>query len=116
MKKSMKPKKPTINTSIVTKNPAITIAAIGAACYAGSYLAPNDSDLQDKLRIGGALVVGVGVGAFATQILNSDTSAEKSTLIDQQNAALKTQANILASIAKISGVSNTVQTQTKAST
>ncbi len=112
MKKSIVTKKPALNASILTKNPAATIAAVGAVCFAGSYLVPEDNPMQDKLRIGGALAVGMGVGAFATQALNGNLSTEKFALIDRQNAALKTQADILASVAKITGVSSTVQAQT----
>ncbi|MCM1214133.1 MAG: hypothetical protein NC548_06385 [Lachnospiraceae bacterium] len=93
----------------ITKNPALAIAAVGAACYAGSYLTSEDSQLHDKLRIGGAMAIGIGVGSFATQALNGNMSAEKFALIDRQNEALRNQADILASIAKITGVANTVQ-------
>lgn len=113
MKKNMPIKKPSGGMEIITKNPTLVIAAVGAAAFAGAQLAPEDSDMRDKLRIGGALAIGIGVGAFSTQLLNGDLSAEKFALIDKQNEALRTQADILANIAKISGVGATVQANTK---
>lgn len=113
MKKNVPAKKP---TNIIRQNPALLIAGVGAIAYAGSHLAPEDSDLHDKLRIGGALAIGLGVGSFASQVLNGNLSAEKFALIDRQNEALRSQANILASVAKITGVSTTVQNTTTTTT
>lgn len=99
----------------VSKNPALMIAVAGGAMYAGSYLAPNDSKLRNQLKVGGAMVLGAGVGSYATQIICGNASAEKLALIDRQNATLNTLANILDSVAKITGVPDTVKTHTNRS-